>query len=408
MFNYSHNGITIASILDTRRIVKDGKFPVKIRVTYRRDHKYYSTGKTLTLEDWENLPSTKIRAFSEIKTDIQNSFDHVKKIVQILEANNNFSFEFLNRDMGKGVTDTLNTAFKAKISNLEADGRPGTQVYYHSALKSIERFSGDKIPFGHITVKWLEDYEKYMLEQKRSYTTIGMYFRAIRTIMNEAKRAGIIQDNQYPFGRDKKEIQTGTSRKLALSLPQIKSIVTFSDGNDTTDRYRDLWFFSYLCNGINFADLVRLKYSNIQNGEISYLREKTRRTSKVKKEIQAILTPEMQTIIQKWGNSDKSPNGFIFPYLNGKETPMEAKTITLELIRRTNKRLKQIGKVLNIDNLSTYSARHSFATVLKRSGANIAYISESLGHQDQKTTENYLASFEQDERIKNAALLTKF
>jgi len=58
--------------------------------------------------------------------------------------------------------------------------------------------------------------------------------------------------------------------------------------------------------------------------------------------------------------------------------------------------------------LSTYSARHSFATVLKRSGANIAYISESLGHADQKTTENYLASFEKDERIKNAALLTKY
>jgi len=87
---------------------------------------------------------------------------------------------------------------------------------------------------------------------------------------------------------------------------------------------------------------------------------------------------------------------------------MEAKVKSLELIRRTNKRLKEIGKSLNIYHLSTYSARHSFATVLKRSGANIAYISESLGHADQKTTENYLASFEQEERIKNAALLTKF
>jgi len=58
--------------------------------------------------------------------------------------------------------------------------------------------------------------------------------------------------------------------------------------------------------------------------------------------------------------------------------------------------------------ITFHLARHTFATVLKRSGANIAYISESLGHADQKTTENYLASFEQEERIKNAALLTKF
>ena len=154
--------------------------------------------------------------------------------------------------------------------------------------------------------------------------------------------------------------------------------------------------------------MVHLKYGNIQNNEILYLREKTKRTSKIKKDIQAILTSEMKEIIQKWGNPNKESNQFIFPYLNGSETPMEAKVKSHELIRRTNKRLKEIGKALNIDHLSTYSARHSFATVLKRSGANIAFISESLGHADQKTTENYLASFEQEERIKNAALLTKF
>jgi len=421
MFTYSHNGITVVSMLDTRHATKDEKFPVKIRVTFNRNRKYYSTGKYLSMKDWEKLPTTKSRTFSEVKTDIQNSFDKVKEIVQTLEDINIFSFALLNRDMGKGMNDTLNTAFKAKINSLEAEGRSGTQLYYNCALNSIEKFAGTNILFSDVTVDWLKKYEKYMLEDRsytlnekeytergRSYTTIGMYLRAIRTMMNEAIRAGVIKANQYPFGRDKKEITTGSGRKLALTLAQIKSIVDFSDGNLTTDRYRDLWFFSYLCNGINFTDMLHLKYRSIQNNEISYLREKTKRTSKVKKEIQAVLTPEMKAIIQKWGNSNKEPNQFIFPYLNGKETPMEAKVKSHELIRRTNKRLKEIGKSLNIDHLSTYSARHSFATVLKRSGANIAYISESLGHADQKTTENYLASFEQEERIKNAALLTKF
>ena len=62
---------------------------------------------------------------------------------------------------------------------------------------------------------------------------------------------------------------------------------------------------------------------------------------------------------------------------------------------------------LSISRISTYTARHSYASVLKRSGTNIAYISEILGHSDLKTTENYLASFEKEERIKNAALLTQ-
>ena len=67
--------------------------------------------------------------------------------------------------------------------------------------------------------------------------------------------------------------------------------------------------------------------------------------------------------------------------------------------------MAKISKALNYDNISTYTARHSYATVMKRSGANIAFISESLGHSDLRTTENYLKSFEQEERAKNASKL---
>ena len=71
--------------------------------------------------------------------------------------------------------------------------------------------------------------------------------------------------------------------------------------------------------------------------------------------------------------------------------------------------MKKIAKVLGInERISTYTARHSFATVLKRSGANYMFISESLGHTDLSTTQHYLDSFEEDERIKNAAFLTNF
>ena len=95
-------------------------------------------------------------------------------------------------------------------------------------------------------------------------------------------------------------------------------------------------------------------------------------------------------------------------YPKGNETPLWEKSILKDIIRRCNKRMKQIGESVGIEGISTYTARHSYATVLKRSGANIAYISESLGHADLKTTENYLASFEREEREKNAKLLTNF
>ncbi|KAA6304707.1 Tyrosine recombinase XerC, partial [termite gut metagenome] len=137
-------------------------------------------------------------------------------------------------------------------------------------------------------------------------------------------------------------------------------------------------------------------------------RSKTINTTKEKREICAVITPEMQAIINKWGNKEKSPDNYIFPYLIGNETPIQQKAVIKDIIRRINKRLKKIGNELGVSGISTYTARHSFAGVLKRSGANIAYISESLGHSDLKTTENYLASFEREEREKNAKLLTNF
>jgi integrase len=116
----------------------------------------------------------------------------------------------------------------------------------------------------------------------------------------------------------------------------------------------------------------------------------------------------MRTIMDKWGNIDKSPDSYIFGFLNGDETPLQITKRIRDVISNCNRRLRKIGKAIGIEGLSTYTARHSYATVLKRSGANIAYISESLGHNDLKTTENYLASFEKEERVKNASFLTSF
>jgi integrase len=213
----------------------------------------------------------------------------------------------------------------------------------------------------------------------------------MRALFNEAKNAGVIKEAQYPFGKGKYEVPTGKGRKMALSLQQIKQIITYTDGAEATEHYRDL---SYLCNGININDMLKLKYANIDDDEIHFYRSKTLHTSKEKKEIEALLTLKMKQIIERWGNPDKSPNSYVFPFLCGDETPMGQKKRVQDITRRINKHIKKIGDKLGIPNISTYIARHSFASVLKRSGANISHISDSLGHSDLKTTENYLASFE--------------
>jgi integrase len=327
-----------------------------------------------------------------------------------MEMNNegSFSFDTLNVRLGKAVTDTVNTAFTAKIEQLEKDGAIGNMLNYRTAIRSIEHFASSRIAFDSITVEWLKRYEKHLLGEGKSYVTVSMYIRCLRAIMNEAKKTGILKENQYPFGEGKYKIPVGKGRKLALPLQQIKAIKNYSDGKETTERYRDLWFFSYLCNGINFGDMLQLKYGDIDGDVIRWYRAKTINTSEKKEKIEAVITPEMSAFIEKYGNPDKSTGNFIFPYLKGGESPMERKKIIMDVIKRTNKKLKTIGDAVGINGLTTYVARHSFATVLKRSGTNVAFISESLGHSSQKTTQNYLASFEVDERKKNAALLTNW
>lgn len=410
MIIYQKDGVTVQGFLDTRRKLQSGLYRVRIRVIYRTKTIYeHSTGKELSEDDWKNLHESKKKGMKEIRKDIQSSFSLIKEAVQDLTETGSFSPEALKMRFKVSANTTVNQSFKNKIAELKEEDREGTRLYYDNVLKGIERYKGENIQFSSITVDWLKGYEKFLRTEKenKSYTTIGMHMRAIRAIINQAKKVGIIKEINYPFGQGRYEIPTGEGRKMALLVKQIGDVVQCSDGFPKTDIYRDLWFFSYLCNGINVFDLCKLKYSDIENDEIAWYRTKTIHTQKNKKKIRAFITPEMQKIINQWGN-EKKPENFIFPFLKGGEDTVRTKAVVNDITRRINRKMKNIAEKLGISKISTYTARHSFATVLKRSGANISYISESLGHADLKTTENYLDSFETETRKQNSEYLTKF
>jgi len=424
MITYQKAGITAATVLDTRRKLTNNLYRVRVRVTFNRKTREYSTGKAFSLDEWNALSDNKWKPLSanewkifssnsvtdlkETLSDIHSTFDIIKNHIKNLTENESFSFEALNNAlMRNNDNQTVNAFFKEKINDLKENEREGSRLYYDNILKGIERYKGTNILFESVTPEWLKRYERFLIAEKKTYTTVGMHMRAIRAILNIAKQKSIIKEVNYPFGRNRYEIPTGESRKMALTIDQVGKLVNFNDGNPATEKYRDLWFFSYLCNGINFADLCRLKYSDISNGEIRWLREKTKNTSKQKKYIQAYLTTEMANIIKKWGNIPM-PENYIFPFLIPGLDPIRQKQITSDIIGRVNHKMKYIGEQTGIGRISTYTARHSYATVLKRAGSNIAFISESLGHSDLKTTQDYLASFETVERVKNAAFLTNF
>ena len=206
MFNYSKDGITIASFLDDRRPNKTGEYPVKIRVTYRRERKYYATGKSMSVGEWEKLPQTKSPQLLAVRKSIDNTFSIVRDAVEELATNFAFSFDGLNIRLKKAATDTLSIAFQAKMDEMLSEERIGSMRAYRDAMKSVESFGGGNTQLANVTVEWLKRYDKFLKSGGKAQTTIGIYMRAIRAIMNDAKRIGIIREAQYPFGRDRKSV----------------------------------------------------------------------------------------------------------------------------------------------------------------------------------------------------------
>ena len=387
------------------RVKANGKFSIKIKVTHNRKRKYFSTGIDLLQKEFEKVLFAKRRTKEE--REIRTMLDFFKakanKVINHLDIFTFAQFEegyFESRDINNDVS----YAFDKKITELKENGKIGTAITYECAKNSIGKFKPN-LNFAEITPTLLRKYEKSMLSKGRSTTTVSMYLRSLRAIYN----AQNIDKTLYPFGRGKGKytMPSAKNTKKALTLDQIAKIYNYESETNAEELARDYWMFLYLCNGMNVKDFCLLRQQNIKNDILTYERAKTSTTNTSNREIRIALKPESKSIIRKWGVNSLNKKAFIFPYLNEEMTPESQRRVYQQLTKTINKYILRIGKKLNIPHhITTYSARHSFATVLKRSGANIAMISDLLGHSDLKVTQNYLDSFENEQIHKQTDVLT--
>ena len=291
------------------------------------------------------------------------------------------------------------------MNDYERQGKVNSYYRVRSAKKAFEDFCGGKdLCITAITPDWLKSCEKYWRARGKSTTTVLIYMKVLRKETNELLRIGKMDSRNNPFGKEKYNMPSPQSRKLALKIDQIRSIASYS-GNATIERYRDLWLFSYLCNGINFRDLLFLRYRNVIGNEICFYRAKTFRSMSMPHEIRAAYTPLMKSIVSRWGNQRESPDTFLFKFARGDEDPFEADALVRKVTSLCNRNMRRLSEILEIPVFTTYSARHSFATVLNRNGVDLKYISDCLGHSSLKMTETYLAGFTEEDRIKYSELL---
>lgn len=399
---------TASPFIDRYHPQKDGQCAVSIRITYERKKKYYATGLRLIPKDFDKVITAKRR--SEVENVLYKKIigfqTKANKVIEVLPVFTFGKFEELYFE-NRQATDSISYAFDKYALELREEKRIGTAVSCECARASIDSFKKD-LKFADITPALLRKYENWMLENGRSITSVGIYLRSLRTIFNRAN----IDKSLYPFGegQNKYSIPTGKNIKKALTLQEIAKIFYFNaEPNSTTEMAKDYWIFIYLCNGLNVKDLCQLKHKDIQGNVLTYERAKTKRSKNNGEKITVSLKAEAKAIISKWGQLSINPNTYVFPHLKKGMTAETERKVIQQVTKTVNKYMKRIAEKLELrKDVTTYFARHSFATVLRNSGVSTEFISEALGHSSMKTTQSYLAGFEQETIHKTTDALTAF
>lgn len=393
--------------LDIRRSKSNGKFPVKLRVysTQFQKKKLYNTRYEMSLEEFQSaFVSQKPRKeYHEVRNELQAMLSRANEICKTLIP---FSFEQFEKKYIRKTGDGGNVIYhyELKISKLKANNNLGTASNYEMSIRSLKLFLKKtkgreplQIPFMDITPEWLQNYEKYMINDlNRSRTTVSMYLRALRTIFNEAISDKEIDVEIYPFG--KKKYQPPATRNVKKSLNQILIKQLFEAKPKTHEQLkaRDFWFFSYSCNGMNVKDIALLRNENIYEDKIIFHRAKTINTSKSDLiPITVYLNTFSKSVIQKYGNPSNKKDDYIFSILKKGDDEMSKHRAIKNFTKFINQNLKKLAIEEGIPGeISTYWARHSFASNLIKGGGNMELARELLGHSNIETTQAYFSGFE--------------
>ena len=370
-----------------------------LRVTKDRKRKYVSLGLSLHEKFWDfekskpkrNCPNKEqIERLIAAKTAEYNDL-----IVEMTAQQREYTVETLVSHFHNQVRcATVVELYDKLIDDMKRGGKLGNAGVYKYSRTSLLKFTGQRlqIPFSDIDAVWLRRYENWLRTSGCGDTTISQLFRTLRSVFNKAVELQLVKRDYYPFDAYKVSKFDTRTKKRAITKEDVRKVIALdlSQGYPSERLARDIFVFSYFGAGINFADIALLKYGNVRDGRVQYVRKKTG------KPINFLLTEEMRNIIAKYQRQGQTDEDYIFPILDRRvhRTEQQRYDRTHKVLTNTNRWLRKIGQRVGIEHLTTYVARHTFATVLKRSGVNIAIISESLGHSDLSTTQIYLDSFE--------------
>lgn len=269
------------------------------------------------------------------------------------------------------------------ITQLKQIGKLRTAETYTATLRSFMRFRNDTdVLLDDITPELIEMYEAYLQNNGVVRNTSSFYMRILRAVYNRAVEKEFVKQRN-PF----KNVYTGVDKtaKRALPLSTIRRIKNL----DLTrlpklEFARDMFLFSFYTRGMSFIDMAFLKKTDLQNGYLKYRRRKTKQQLFIRWE------KCMQEILDKH-NAPESP--YLLPII--KVAEQNERKQYGNALREVNNKLKEIAKTICLQiPLSTYVARHSWASIARSKNIPISVISEGMGHDSEMTTQIYLSSLD--------------
>ena len=272
------------------------------------------------------------------------------------------------------------------ITSLKKSGQLGTARNFQRTLNSFSAFlNGEDIPFCQMDEMLVTKYEEWLADRKMAKNSSSFYMRNLRSAYNKAVSQHLVEQ-AHPF----QEVYTGVdqTRKRAVDEDIIIQLQKLNLGSSLPLAFtRDLFLFSYCTRGMAFVDIAFLKKENIKGGMLSYVRHKTGQRLSIH------IEPCIDNIIKRYETAT-AEGPYVFPIITSSHLEKAYREYQTALGYH-NRKLKRLGKLIGKDlSLSSYTPRHSWATVARNHNVPLYVISAGMGHASEKTTLIYLNSVE--------------
>lgn len=281
--------------------------------------------------------------------------------------------------------------FMRKVADgLQENGNYGTAHVYRSSLGAIIAFNNSEVlPFRKLTPEYVKKFEIHLRKRGCSWNTVSTYIRVLRAVYNRAVDQRIANFVPRLF----RNVYTGTraDHKRSMDHTEIAKMLDEKYGTKfltpSLVRTKKMFLLMFMLRGLPFVDLAYLRKSDLDGDVIAYRRKKTGRALRV------TLTPEAKILLNTLRNEDpQSP--YLLSLLNSSEGTTKAYYEYQLALRNFNRQLMLLKTMMGLgSNLSSYTARHTWATMAYYSEIHPGIISEAMGHSSITVTETYLKPF---------------